>query len=650
MCGICGWISWGRPPDPEIVSSMADRLKHRGPDAGNVVRSGGAALGHRRLAVIDTGAQANQPMADSTGRHWIVYNGETYNFKTLRGELEAKGIRFKTRSDTEVVVEAYKAWGPNCVKRFNGMFALAIWDSQERTLFLARDRLGKKPLFWSRTTSGDIVFASEIKSLRAHPSISLNLNPAAVGQYLSLNYVLGGTPIFAGVNSLEPGTFILTDGSAKPVPVSYWNLAQAFRSKRAFKSENHAAEELRALIDDAVACRLVSDVPVGIFLSGGIDSAAIAASIRLRCLGDCPHAFSIGFKEKSYDESEDARAMAAHLNIPHHEWTADLDLAETLPRMVYFADSPFADSSFFPTYRLAEFARKQVTVALSGDGGDELFCGYETYGADRIRACVGKFPDFAIKYASHIIDRYLPVSFNKVSFDYKLRKFLRGVTLEPDTAHYFWRTIFEPEGKRRLLRRERLPDTLEDGLGSFLNHAAAVADCDLLDRAMYVDIKTWLADDILLKLDRTTMAHSLEARTPLLDYRVVEFAASLPTELKLKYMTKKYLLKKSQRGRIPAAVLRRKKRGFGAPVSHWLRGPLRQLAEDATRDRVLDDWFKPSAVDKLWSDHDSKREDNGLKLMGMTNFSIWLDQTRNDTLFPASQPAAPTKIVTNPKA
>jgi len=629
---------------------MADRLQHRGPDAGAVVALGDAVLGHRRLAVIDTNVHANQPMADSSATNWIVYNGETYNFRELRAELSAKGVHFKTRSDTEVVIEAYKAWGPACVKRFNGMFALAVWDAENRTLFLARDRLGKKPLFWSRTHSGGIVFASEVKSLLAHPDVRRDPNPKAVGQFLSLNYVLGSTPALEGLQVLPPGSYILADGSGGPSPISYWDLADAFRNKRTFKSERAASEELRALIDDAVACRLVSDVPVGIFLSGGIDSSAVAASVRAQSAGDVPHSFSIAFTEKSYNEAEEAQAMADYLNIPHHDQTMEMDPENTLARMVYYADTPFADTSFFPTYYLAEFARRNVTVALSGDGGDELFCGYETYSADRMRALAGWLPGGVFKLASRAVDAALPVSFDKISFDYKIRKFLRGAHMDADSAHYFWRTIFEAKDKAQLIRRDRQPDALEDGKDVFLTHAAAVADCHPLDRAMYTDIKTWLVDDILLKLDRTTMAHSLEARTPLLDYRIAEFAASLPVAMKMRRMTKKYVLKQSQQGRVPDWVMTRPKRGFNAPVSHWLTGQLRDMAQDITRDRILDDWLELSVVDRLWADHESKREDNGLKLLGLINFSIWLRQIRENQVFAPLRAAAPTTMQSAPQS
>ncbi|HAD88180.1 MAG TPA: asparagine synthase (glutamine-hydrolyzing) [Rhodospirillaceae bacterium] len=648
MCGICGWVSWTRPPDPGVVLKMADRLQHRGPDAGRVTNLGQATLGHRRLAVIDTGPQANQPMADSLGGHWIVYNGETYNFRELRAELSAKGAKFRTQSDTEVVLEAYKAWGADCVTRFNGMFAIAIWDTANRTLFLARDRLGKKPLFWSRTTEGGIVFSSEIKSILTHPEIEGALNPAAVSEFTSLNYVLGNTPVFQDVQLLPPGTFMIANGTNAPEPRLYWDLAESFRNKRRFKSDQQAAEELRALIDDAVSARLVSDVPVGIFLSGGIDSSAIAASVRDKAFSDPPHSFSIGFSEKSFDEVDEARATAAFLNIPFHEKTMSMDLENTLARMVYYGDTPFADSSFFPTYYLAQFARRSVTVALSGDGGDELFAGYETYAADRYRAAVGRLPRRAFSLAARTFGALLPVSFDKVSLDYKIRKFLRGAHLDADSAHYFWRTIFEPDEKRSLLRRDRHSEIREDGKAAFLAHAAAVAECAPLDRAMYVDIKTWLVDDILLKLDRTTMAHSLEARTPLLDYRVVEFAASLPLGLKMKGLNKKYLLKESQRGRIPDQVLTRKKRGFGAPFSYSIQGELHDFAMDATHDPVLDDWFEQGSIDKLWAAHLSKREDNGLKLLGIMNFSIWLNQIRQNTIFSPERDIAPTVAVLAP--
>lgn len=644
MCGISGWISFGRPPDVQTVQRMNQRLEHRGPDAGAAIAMESAALGHRRLSVIDLSPEANQPMTDETEMFWIVYNGEVYNFGDLRNELETLGARFRTRSDTEVILEAYKAWGAECLCRFNGMFAFAIWDRRERTLFMARDRAGEKPLFWMMLDDGGLVFASETKALRAHPDMDATLNPRAVSTYFSLNHVLGSGSIFQSIQSVSPGCYAVFDGSSPPVEHSYWDLAVSFDQNRTVKSEDEACEELSALIDDAVRIRLISDVPLGTFLSGGIDSSTIASAASR--IGPFPHhTFSIGFKEATYSETAEARSVAEHLGTHHHERTVETEIAAAFERMVYYGDMPFADTSFLPTFQLAQFAREDVTVALSGDGGDELFCGYETYAADKIKSMLTWVPKWAFRLGHGAASRLLPVSFGKVSFDYKARKFLQGATLEPAQAHHHWRSIFSRKEKMALLPQLMRNQSGDDSSEEFAHYWHTLRQCGMLDRGMYTDIKTWLSDNILVKVDRASMAQSLEVRAPLLDYRIIEFAASLPEHLKMKGWQKKYILKKCLQDRLPDWVLNRKKQGFNAPVSHWLTGRLSGLARAATSEPALLEWVEPAYVNRLWEDHEAKRADHGLKLFGLSVFGVWLRQVKNsETFTPHIQAANPALL------
>ena len=624
MCGICGRVSWNEPPDGEVIQRMMAKLVHRGPDAGGSHVSGPVALGHRRLAIIDPSEAGNQPMVDGAQRFWIVFNGEIYNFQDIRRELSKDGAVFRTRTDTEVILEAFKRWGPDCLERFNGMFALAIWDETERRLFLARDRLGKKPLFYYPLVDGGLVFASELKALREDPAVKRTLNLRALSHYLSLNYTLTAECILDGVQKLPAAHYLIVEKDKPIRRVLYWDLASYYHNKRRYTSVNEAAEELSEILSDAVRLRLISDVPLGAFLSGGIDSSAIVASMcRLRSSRD-NHTFSIGFREKSYSELDYARAVARQLDVVHHDRVVEEDMTALLPRIAYFADEPFADTSIIPMYFLAEFARREVTVCLTGDGGDELFAGYETYIADKLYRAVRHLPRSVIKVARDVLRFVCPVSLGKVSLDYKLRQFLLGHGMTPQHAHYSWRTIFSNDEKRDLLRPEFHAAVMgADPFAHFSAYFKDVGGCHWLDQATYVDTKTWLVDDILVKVDRASMAHSLEARAPLLDHRLVEYAASLPPRMKLRGFTKKHVLKVSQAHRLQRRVVHRAKRGFNAPVSHWMRGGLSMLLAERNGESLSRELFRDEEIERLLLEHQRGSRDNSLKLLGIINLDLW---------------------------
>jgi asparagine synthase (glutamine-hydrolysing) len=626
MCGIAGWLSWDLLADISVVNRITNELAHRGPDASGVKDLGPVILGHRRLSIIDRSNANDQPLVDSTGRFWIVFNGEIYNFKTLRAELQSIGAQFNTQGDTEVVIEAYKRWGIDCLQRFNGMFAFALWDSIEERLLVARDRLGEKPLFYFSPDERQIIFASEPRALRKHIPQASGINPAALSRYLNLNYVPGVETLNTGLRKLLPAHYLLARRGEPFVVHRYWDLAEHFRNKRSFSSNADAAEQLDCLIADAVQLRLVSDVPLGAFLSGGIDSSTIVAAMAR--LGDAAQVktFSIGFAEATFDELVEAKKAAGFLGVAHSERTLTPDPQSVLQSVIYGADEPLADSSFMPTYFLAGFAREFVTVALSGDGGDELFAGYETYVADVLHNSFQGTPSWATS-AMTLVAQRVPVKFDKVSFDYKLKQFVAGLGYQRDRAHYSWRTIFSAEEKQRIMNPEWADlASNSDGFDEVQPYFSEVSNCHYIDQAMYADIKTWLPDDILVKVDRATMAHSLESRAPFLDHRLVEFAASLPVELKLKGLRKKHILKESQRKHLPSWILDRKKKGFNAPVSHWFDSAFKDFALEAINDSCMHDWFKKKELDRLFFEHQQKLRDNGLRLFGLTCLAVWLRQ------------------------
>ncbi len=605
---------------------MNDRLQHRGPDAGGSWISDHAALAHRRLSIIDLSPLGRQPMCDIENEVWITFNGEIYNFLELRRELESSGARFRSNSDTEVIIEAYKKWGVAAVARLNGMFAFAIWDTRTETLLLARDRLGKKPLFYYEHPRGGLSFASEVKSLVEDPMIAREYDEIALMQFLRLGYVLSSRSIYKKVKKLAPAHTLALRRNASPRIERYWDLAKHFKTKSRFSSEHKASERLIELFDDAVRIRLMSDVPLGAFLSGGIDSSAIVASMCTARASSENLTFTAAFQEQSFSELDQARVVSRHLGVSHHERTITPELSEALPRIVYFADEPFADTSMIPMYFLSEFARAKVTVALSGDGADEIFAGYETYTADKLQRLARFLPRGWSRAAASLYQSLAPRNFGKVSTDYKVLHFLKGAENHFMRAHYSWRELMGTSDLERLLRPElRILANEQPPYLDFEQFDQEVAGCAPLDRAMYVDTKTWLADDILVKADRMTMAHSLESRSPFLDYRLVEFAASLPIELKMSGFKKKYLLKQSQRKRLPAETLSRKKSGFNAPIAMWMEGPLRPFIEEL-REGPLSEYLDPQAVTTMLTDQLRRRADNSFKLFALINLNLWLKQ------------------------
>lgn len=622
MCGICGKISLnGKPVDRKNIKEMGDLLAHRGPDGEgfyfNPTKTVG--LGHRRLAIIDL-KTGGQPMPNEDGTVWIVFNGEIYNFLELKKDLEKKGHHFKTTSDTEVIIHSWEEYGEKCVNKFNGMFAFAIWDEKKQTLFLARDRLGEKPLFYTKTNTS-FIFASEIKAILQNQEVKKSLSTEALNMYLSVGYFLSPETIINGIKKL-PAASTLTFRMNHFKVKEYWDLNPMVKKDL---PEEEWLEQFKNLFENSIKIRLVSDVPLGAFLSGGLDSTAIVSYMK-KFSDRIPNTFSIGFKEKTYSELNFARLASEFLKTNHRDLVIRPDIESDLKRIIWTNDEPLGDTSAIPMYFLSMMTRKKVTVALSGDGGDENLAGYETYIADKLFPYLRNLP--LRGFISKAISKFLPTSFNKVSRDYKLKQFVRAYDFTPEKAHYFWRTIFSDDDKKKLINSDVYKKIKNhDTFFYFKKYFDKYPDGKFLDRAQYVDIKTWLTDDILVKVDRASMGNSLETRAPFLDYRLVEFLAQVPPSFKLKGFKTKYLLKKAMKGKIPDEIINRKKAGFNAPVPVWLRGDLKKIVLKYLSERNVEKLglFNYEFIEIMIREYFSGKKDHSLKLWLLLNFMMWYD-------------------------
>lgn len=627
MCGIAGVLDTrGRPADPAVLRRMCDRLSHRGPDAEGFHARGPVGLGHRRLSIIDLAGGA-QPLANEDGSVWVTFNGEVYNFGELRGPLEAAGHRFATHSDTEVIVHAYEEYGERCVDHFRGMFAFAVWDARRRRLFLARDRLGKKPLFYT-VADGQFVFASELQGLLAHPAVRREVDPTAVDDYLTYGYVPAPKSAFRGVFKLPPAHTLTLDLSAGGEPAipkvaRYWRLAYEPKPE---VDEREAVEELARVLTEAVRLRMVADVPLGALLSGGVDSGVVVA--LMSGLSARPvKTFSIGFDERAFDELPQARLVAERYRTDHHELVVRADALEILPTLVRHYGEPYADSSAVPSYYVSQLTRRHVTVALNGDGGDECFGGYERYlgmlVADRYRRLPWLVRRGVIEPAAALIPDSLPRR-NRLR---QAKRFLDGAARGPVERYTRWVSYFGPERKRTLyapgfaaaVARHDAPAWL----AGLFAEAAGVAATPL-DRVLAVDVRSYLPEDLLVKMDVASMANSLEARSPFLDHRVMEFAARLPARLKVRGRTQKYLLRRLAGRLLPAANLGRRKMGFGVPVGEWMRGRLRPLVEDTVLSAraAARGYFRAEEVSRLCREHFGGK-DHSSQLWALLWLELW---------------------------
>jgi asparagine synthase (glutamine-hydrolysing) len=595
-------------------------MVHRGPDSEGFMVSNGVALGMRRLAIIDL-VTGEQPAFNEDKNVSVILNGEIYNYRELRKHLEKRGHSFRSQSDTEVLPHLYEEYGDHMIERLNGMFAFALWDAKQRRLLIARDRFGEKPIYWG-VFDDALLFASEPKVLLAHPAVKSSLNLQALRQYLSFDYVPAPLSIYEGINKL-PAAHALTLKDGKIETRRYWLLS--YKTKQPPPTEAQAAEHLRELLAESVRMRLVSDVPLGVLLSGGVDSSTIAA-LAVRASSEAVKTFSISFAESSFDESSYARAVAKFLGTDHHEERLSANLAANLVGEIgSWMDEPLSDPSLVPTYLLSRFTRKHVTVALGGDGGDELFAGYPMYRGHRLAEVYAKIPGFVRAGMIEPLVRLLPVKTKNLSLDYKATRFVAGVKYDDVARHHVWFGSFTPEEQENLLTAEVLRKT--DG-NIYRDARSMLDDCDsadLVERMQSLDSRLYLAEDILTKVDRASMAVSLEVRAPFLDPAVAEFAASLPSDYKLRGRKTKYILKRSIEGLVPPFVTRRGKKGFGVPVAEWLKGKLRPLARDLlSPERVRRAGvFNPDYITRLQDEHERGLANHRKLLWTLLMFELW---------------------------
>jgi asparagine synthase (glutamine-hydrolysing) len=629
MCGITGWANLDArmpPPDGarELLHAMCERMTHRGPDSEGLMVSTGVALGMRRLAIIDL-QTGEQPATSEDGAVSVILNGEIYNYREVRAGLEARGHQFRSASDTEVLPHLYEEYGTEMVSHLNGMFAFALWDARRRKLFIARDRFGEKPLYWG-VFDGVFLFASEPKVLLAHPLVRPSLNINALRQYLSFDYVPAPLSIYEGIQKL-PAAHTLTVESGSVEVKQYWRLS--YKTREPVPSEDEAARRLLSLLAESVRMRLVSDVPLGVLLSGGVDSSAVAA-LAVRASSETVKTFSISFAESSFDESAYARAVASFLGTDHHEERLSVDLAANLVGEIgSWMDEPLSDPSLLPTYLLSRFTRRHVTVALGGDGGDELFAGYPMYWGHRLAQLYARVPRFARRALIEPAVRRLPVNTENISFDFKARRFIAGAPYDDVARHHIWFGSFTPEEQNNLLTEDaRRGSSVDDIYRDARRLLEEECDADNVVECMQsLDTRLYLAEDILTKVDRASMAVSLEVRAPFLDPRVAEFAASLPANYKLRGRKSKYILKRAVAPLLPPFVTRRSKKGFGVPVAEWLKGRLRPLARDLLspermRKRGL---FDADYVVRLQDEHERGQANHRKLLWTLLMFELWYE-------------------------
>jgi asparagine synthase (glutamine-hydrolysing) len=626
MCGICGIASLttGQPIDQAALLAMTQAMSHRGPDEQGLYQAGHIGLGSRRLSIIDV-AGGQQPIANEAETMWIVFNGEIYNYRQLRLYLQKKGHHFRTQADTEVILHLYEEFGLECVEHLDGIFVFAIWDEARREVIIGRDRLGIKPVYYTEA-AGHFIFGSEMKVILRHPAVKAEIDLIALNEYLSFEYVPTPRTILRQIQRLEPGHTLRYSHQGVQLQ-QYWRLSLARSENRPPVNWRDYAAMLYDTLKSSVERELVSDVPVGVLLSGGLDSSTIAALMAQLYPGTV-NSYSIGFEEASFDESGYARQVAGYLGTAHHELILTSKMAaQMVPSITDFLDEPFGDSSLIPTFLLAKFAGQQVKVVLGGDGGDELFAGYPTLLAHRMIEVYERLVPWSLRsnLAPKVLD-LLPVSFNNISFDFRVRRFLAGRGVPLQTRHHRWLGSFVDEEKEQLLQ-----DWFKPVLRQTYTQAYAQArECDArlpLNQILYTDMKLYLEGDILYKVDRASMAASLEVRVPFLNRQVVDFATGLPLELKLHGWTSKYLLKKSMEGLLPAEIIRRPKKGFNMPVAHWLSGELRELVLDMLGPERLrrQGFFNYDYVKQLLADHFAYRRDNRKVLWTLLIFQLWYE-------------------------
>jgi asparagine synthase (glutamine-hydrolysing) len=621
LCGIAGFTHRNGCPDPERIRKATTTLVHRGPDQMGIFRSPFVSLGATRLKIIDLQG-GNQPFTTTDGDATIVFNGEIYNYKQLRPELESRGYRFRTNCDTEVVLYAFVEWNTDCFSRLRGMFALAVWTESTRTLVLARDRMGIKPLYVARR-NGELFFGSELKAILVHPQIERQLSLAGLDCYLSLNYVPSPLTLVEGIEKLAPGSWLKwRDGEVSFE--AYWKIPAVISRDWPM---DEAKEELDLLLKQSVREHLLADVPVGIWLSGGIDSSTVLHYAAAQSSAPMK-TFSISFTGQGCDESRYIRQVTEPYGTDHSEYdlNPDSNFRDAIEEFAYYSDEPSADAGALPVWYLSKLSRTKTTVALSGEGADELFGGYLTYRADQIASYVRKFPQAAIRLALRIANAY-PVSDENIGFDYKVKRLAEGCLLPAERAHTFWNGTFS-EAQKDAMLKVYLPGAFDEHLVQLQKMSTSRENA--LERFLRFDQRFYLPDDILVKTDRMSMAHSLEVRPPFLDHRIVQFAATLPMHLKIRGSRQKILLKELMRDKLPLPVLQRKKMGFDIPTHEWMRGPLRAMLLEVVSDGAANhgNLFRPAVLQRYVELHLDRSANLGYHLWGLLILFLWMKKWR----------------------
>lgn len=617
MCGICGF-SW---EDEAVITAMTQVMVHRGPDQWGIHVGQGISLGHRRLSILDLSPRGRQPMATPDGKTWIVYNGEIYNFREIRNVLEAKGYTFRTQTDTEVILYAYREYGYECLSHLNGMFSFAIWDGHTRNFFLARDRLGVKPLYYWLTQSNgryDIVFASEIKALLQNPAVSRRIDPQALYEFLGYEFVPAPRTILEGVQKLPAGHAAVFHASSGLRTWQYWDIDLTPRES----SRQDLEAQLYEHLEQAVQRRLISDVPLGAFLSGGIDSSSVVACMS-RLADEPVRTFALGYREAHFSEFGYAKTVAKHFGTDHTELVIDPVSESVIERVIWHLDEPLSEFSVVPYYLISKKAREHITVCLSGEGGDELFVGYDRFKASQFARKFLHLPQPMIQ-ALLRLSALIPDLAKKKGFWNSLRRFLEGAALPPTGLHMRWQYFLTGRTPCALLEPDFIHAIDADPFAPITRILDGKPWTSPLDRELYVELRFMMPENPLMKVDKMSMAHGLEVRAPFLDYRLVEFVNAIPSQLKLEGWTTKAILKSAMNDRLPSGIAHRSKHGYSFPIKHWLRNELRKYMADLLSDEaMLQEYIRPAAVRRLMEEHWQGTHNHSHILWALMNFVLW---------------------------
>ena len=629
MCSISGICNFEKKPSTQIVELMTKCLSHRGPDDSGFFQNENISLGHNRLSIIDL-QNSKQPMKDEKNKNIIIFNGEIYNFKELKSELRSFGHKFDTEGDTEVILKSYTQWGVECLKKLEGMFVFCIWDEKKKQLFIGKDKFGEKPLFYYFSKEHGFMFSSEIRSFLEVEKIKqeLRLDTESINQYLSLNYLINNKTFFREIKSLSPASYIILNSTNFKNEISikkYWLLEEHFK-KKTNDSFSEASEKINFLLEKSIKQKMFSDVENGVFLSGGIDSSTI--SLKLKKIDNHKmSAHNILFKEEKFNESVDAKIIADYLNVNlnHYEIPIDDDLTNEFPKIIDAMDQPMSDTSFLSTYYLSKYSKKKSKVVLSGDGADELFGGYDTYIADIYRKF---FPQINLKsnLLKELPNKLFKTNLGKVGIEYKINKFVNGLHFKDHHSHILWREIFSHEEKKKLFNKFDKDLINHNFLDYIDRQIQKVKNLHYLDQYMYIDFKTWLPNDILYKVDRSTMFNSQESRLPFLDSKLVEYVSSLPIKYKINIFERKKILRQIIKSSLPKSLLKKKKSGFNTPIGLWLinNKKFKDMAHDLLSTYFMKNLFNYDELINIWDSHQNMKIDQTYKIFNLISLSQWV--------------------------